>query len=134
MSAGQRHRMPEPTRPFDKRGLQRRRSRLLVQGFRHSSEAAESAAEAKAADADVGAAGRLQGCAERARREAIDRPKRTGSVSETLPKNCIRWRTEMKKIWPLLAALIFVTAVKAQTPYAGMQTRSIKALSDQQIA
>jgi len=36
-----------------------------------SSEAAESAAEAKAADADVGASGRLQSGAERARCEAI---------------------------------------------------------------
>ena len=38
------------------------------------------------------------------------------------------------KIWPLIASLAFVTSVHAQTPYAGMQTRSIKALSDQQIA
>src|SRR5437879_13872987 len=40
----------------------------------------------------------------------------------------------MKKIWPLVAALVFVTAVNAQTPYAGMQARSIKALSEQQVA
>src|SRR5690349_2047197 len=38
------------------------------------------------------------------------------------------------KIWPVLASLIFVTSVNAETPYAGMQTRSIKALSEQQIA
>ena len=38
------------------------------------------------------------------------------------------------KIWPLIASLAFVTSVHAQTPYAGMQARSIKALSDQQIA
>ena len=38
------------------------------------------------------------------------------------------------KIWPLIASIAFVTSVHAQTPYAGMQARSIKALSDQQIA
>jgi hypothetical protein len=38
------------------------------------------------------------------------------------------------KIWPLLVSLTLVTSVHAQTPYAGMQTRPIKALSDQQIA
>ena len=38
------------------------------------------------------------------------------------------------KIWPLIASIAFVTSVHAQTPYAGMQSRSIKALSDQQIA
>jgi Spy/CpxP family protein refolding chaperone len=38
------------------------------------------------------------------------------------------------KIWPLIAFLAFVTSAHAQTPYAGMQARSIKALSDQQIA
>ena len=38
------------------------------------------------------------------------------------------------KIWPLIVSLAFVTSVHAQTPYAGMQARSIKALSDQQIA
>ena len=38
------------------------------------------------------------------------------------------------KIWPLIASLAFVTSVNAQTPYAGMQARSVKALSDQQIA
>src|SRR5690242_5790104 len=35
------------------------------------------------------------------------------------------------KIWPVLASLIFVTSASAETPYAGMQTRSIKALSAQ---
>jgi Spy/CpxP family protein refolding chaperone len=40
----------------------------------------------------------------------------------------------MMKIWPLIASIAFVTSVHAQTPYAGMQGRSIKALSDQQIA
>jgi len=38
------------------------------------------------------------------------------------------------KIWPLVVSVMFVTSVNAQMPYAGMQTRSIKALSDQQIA
>jgi hypothetical protein len=38
------------------------------------------------------------------------------------------------KIWPLIASIAFATSVNAQTPYAGMQGRSIKALSDQQIA
>jgi Spy/CpxP family protein refolding chaperone len=38
------------------------------------------------------------------------------------------------KIWPLITCLAFITSVHAQTPYAGMQARSIKALSDQQIA
>jgi Spy/CpxP family protein refolding chaperone len=38
------------------------------------------------------------------------------------------------KIWPLIASIAFVTSVHAQTPYAGMHGRSIKAFSDQQIA
>jgi hypothetical protein len=38
------------------------------------------------------------------------------------------------KIWPVLASVVLATSVSAQTPYAGMQTRSIKALSEQQIA
>src|SRR4051794_39763164 len=38
------------------------------------------------------------------------------------------------KIWPMIASIAFVTSVHAQTPYAGMQTRSIKALSEQQVA
>jgi hypothetical protein len=38
------------------------------------------------------------------------------------------------KIWPVIASIAFVTSVHAQTPYAGMQTRPIKALSEQQIA
>jgi hypothetical protein len=38
------------------------------------------------------------------------------------------------KIWLLVVTMVFTTGVSAQTPYAGMQTRSIKALSDQQIA
>ena len=34
-----------------------------------------------------------------------------------------------------IAALVFpISAAVAQTPYAGMQTRSIKALSEQQLA
>jgi hypothetical protein len=37
------------------------------------------------------------------------------------------------KIWPLIASIAFVTGAYAQTPYAGMQTRPIKALSEQQI-
>ena len=38
------------------------------------------------------------------------------------------------KIWLVVVTLAFATGASAQTPYAGMQTRSIKALSDQQIA
>jgi hypothetical protein len=38
------------------------------------------------------------------------------------------------KIWLLVVTLAFTPGASAQTPYAGMQTRSIKALSDQQIA
>jgi hypothetical protein len=38
------------------------------------------------------------------------------------------------KIWPVIACIIFATSVRAQTPCAGMQTRSIKALSGQQVA
>jgi len=38
------------------------------------------------------------------------------------------------KVWPLIASLALVTSVNAQTPYAGMQGRSIKALSDQQMS
>ena len=37
------------------------------------------------------------------------------------------------KIWPLIASIAFVTSVHAQTPYAGMQARSIKALSDSRL-
>ncbi len=37
------------------------------------------------------------------------------------------------RIWPILASLIFVTSVSAETPYAGLQARSIKALSEQQL-
>ena len=56
------------------RRLQRRRSRLLVQGFGAAPEAAEDAAEAEAAD-DAGAiAGGLQAGAGRAGREAIIAP------------------------------------------------------------
>src|SRR6187549_1634291 len=45
----------------------------------------------------------------------------------------IRRRMTMK-IWPVIASIAFVTSVHAQTPYAGMQTRPIKALSEQQVA
>jgi hypothetical protein len=38
------------------------------------------------------------------------------------------------KIWPILVSMALATGVSAQTPYAGMQARSIKALSDQQVA
>ena len=38
------------------------------------------------------------------------------------------------RIWPLIASLALVTSAHAQTPYAGMQSRPIKALSEQQIA
>lgn len=37
------------------------------------------------------------------------------------------------KVWPLIASLAFVASANAQMPYAGMQGRSIKALSDQQM-
>src|SRR6185436_111246 len=43
-------------------------------------------------------------------------------------------RSTTMKIWPVIASIAVVTSVHAQTPYAGMQARSIKALSDQQIA
>jgi hypothetical protein len=44
--------------------------------------------------------------------------------------------TAMKQFVALsIAALVFpISAAVAQTPYAGMQTRSIKALSEQQLA
>src|ERR1700722_10778080 len=35
---------------------------------------------------------------------------------------------------PTVALMLAISAAVAQTPYPGMQTRSIKALSDQQIA
>ncbi len=38
------------------------------------------------------------------------------------------------KIWISTALLLVSAAASAQTPYAGMQTRQIKALSEQQIA
>ena len=38
------------------------------------------------------------------------------------------------KIWFLVVTMVFSTSASAQTPYAGMQTRPIKALSEQQIA
>jgi hypothetical protein len=38
------------------------------------------------------------------------------------------------KVWLLLVTMAFATCANAQTPYAGMQTRSIKALSDREIA
>lgn len=37
------------------------------------------------------------------------------------------------KIWRLIASFVFVTGAHAQTPYAGMKARPIKALSEQQI-
>jgi hypothetical protein len=38
------------------------------------------------------------------------------------------------KIWPVVASMILAVAgAHAQTPYAGMQTRAIKALSEQQV-
>jgi hypothetical protein len=38
------------------------------------------------------------------------------------------------KMWPVVASVIFAAAsAHAQTPYAGMQTRPIKALSEQQV-
>src|SRR5262249_16754704 len=38
------------------------------------------------------------------------------------------------KIWPVIASVILaVASAHAQTPYAGMQTRTIKALSEQQV-
>ena len=38
------------------------------------------------------------------------------------------------KIIPISVALLIASAASAQTPYAGMQARSIKALSEQQVA
>src|SRR5215208_3498995 len=55
------------------------------------------------------------------RTRSIDRPRST------------RRRMTMK-IWPVIASIAFVTSAHAQTPYAGMQTRPIKALSEQQVA
>jgi hypothetical protein len=43
-------------------------------------------------------------------------------------------RGRKMKIWLVVITMIFTTGASAQTPYAGMQTRSIKALSDQQVA
>jgi hypothetical protein len=38
------------------------------------------------------------------------------------------------KMWPVVASAILVAAsAYAQTPYSGMQTRPIKALSEQQV-
>jgi len=38
------------------------------------------------------------------------------------------------KMWPVVASIILAVAgAQAQTPYAGMQTRAIKALSEQQV-
>jgi hypothetical protein len=38
------------------------------------------------------------------------------------------------KIWPAIASIILAAAgAQAQTPYAGMQTRAIKAMSEQQV-
>lgn len=38
------------------------------------------------------------------------------------------------KMWPVIASLVLaVASAHAQTPYAGMQTRTIKALSEQQV-
>ncbi len=38
------------------------------------------------------------------------------------------------KIWPLIASIAFAAGAHAQTPYAEMHTRPIKALSEQQVA
>jgi hypothetical protein len=38
------------------------------------------------------------------------------------------------KIWPILVSLVLLSDANAETPYAGMQTRPIKALSEQQVA
>src|SRR5215211_5189247 len=38
------------------------------------------------------------------------------------------------KSWPVIASIALLTSVHAQTPYAGMQTCPIKALSEQQVA
>src|SRR5713226_8085257 len=43
-------------------------------------------------------------------------------------------RRRKMKIWPLIVSMALITGASAQTPYAGMQARSIKALSDQQVA
>src|SRR4051812_29700128 len=106
---GRQRRMRDPARSDRRRRLQHGRSRLLVQRCGAASEAAESAADAEAADDDGGAATGLQGGIERARRKA-------------LTANQLRRRMTMK-IWPLIASLALVTSVHAQTPYAGMQGR-----------
>src|SRR5262249_9084986 len=43
------------------------------------------------------------------------------------------WR-EMMRIWPVLASIVLISSVNAETPYGGMQRRPVKALSEQQIA
>src|SRR4051812_44404805 len=78
--------MREPAGAVERRGLQRRRSRLLVQGFGASPEAAESAAEAAAAD-DAGAiASRLQTGVGGAGRKAIAAPRVGQCVGFASPK------------------------------------------------
>ena len=114
-------RMRQPARSERRRRLQHERSRLLVQRCGASSQAARGAAEAKAADDHGVAATGLQNRIARAGREALT------------AQDQIRRRMTMK-IWPVIASIAFVTSVHAQTPYAGMQTRPIKALSEQQIA
>src|SRR6187401_2195161 len=65
--------MREPARAERRRGLQRRRSRLLVQRRGAAPEATQGAAETEAADDDGRAAAGLQGGAARAGREALTR-------------------------------------------------------------
>ena len=81
----------------------------------------EGAAEAKTAD-DHGCS-----CRRPAKPYCM---RRTQSIDRT---RSTRRRMTMK-IWPVIASIAFVTSVHAQTPYAGMQTRPIKALSEQQVA
>ena len=66
--SGECERQPDPA---ESEGCSARRPRLLVQGFGHPPETAKDPAEAKAADDDGVAAGRLQSGAGGARREAI---------------------------------------------------------------
>src|SRR6266404_3012386 len=68
---GRQYGMPGPAVTVGGRRLQARRSRLLVQGFDHPSEAVAQAAKTAAADDDGGAPGSLQSGAQRTGRQAI---------------------------------------------------------------
>jgi penicillin-insensitive murein endopeptidase len=82
-NARRQRRMRSQPAPGGRRRLQRRRSRLLVQGFGAASEAAENAAEAETADDDGAIAGRLPAGAGRAGCEAIARRRHSGAFART---------------------------------------------------